>query len=660
MNPKRADSIVHPPSDIQARKPVPRGPVLYGASLITDHDVYLFREGRHFRLYQILGSHLGEVEGIQGAHFAVWAPNAESVSVIGDFNGWNPGSHSLHARWDSSGIWEGFIPGIQSGEIYKYRIVSKNGLKVFEKGDPFAFRWETPPRTASMVWDMTHHRPASVWTTERLYKNGRDAPISIYELHYSSWRRVPEEHNRSLSYLEMARCLPQYIKEMGFTHVEFMPMMEHPFRGSWGYQKVGYFAPSSRYGSPQEFMSLIDALHDNDIGVILDWVPSHFPSDGHGLAYFDGTHLFEHEDMRKGFHPDWKSYIFNYGRNEIRAFLISSALFWFDNYLVDGLRVDGVASMIYLDYSRKEGEWLPNIYGGRSNLEAISLLQELNYAVYENYPYAQMIAEESTAWPGVSRPTYTGGLGFGMKWNMGWMHDTLKYMSIDPIHRKYNQDRLTFSMLYAFTENFVLSLSHDEVVHGKGSLIGKMPGDEWQRFANLRLLYGYMYGHPGKKLLFMGAEFGQWGEWNHESSLDWHVLQYPSHAGLQKWIKDLNAFYNSEPALSVQDFSWDGFEWVDFRDVENSVLSFLRKGKSPNDLVLVICNFTPMPRYNYHLGVPRGGVWKEILNSDAHAYWGSGLGNCGQVQAVQVPSHGRSHSVSLTLPPLGVLFLKQV
>lgn len=632
--------------------------VIHGTSLLTDEDIYLFKEGSHFRLYEKLGSHVRSVEGIQGTHFAVWAPNAEKVSVIGDFNGWRRDSHPLTVRWDSSGIWEGFVPGVGHGSIYKYHIVSKNRHLHLEKGDPFAFQWEIPPKTASVVWDLTYKGSEGNWSEKRSRMNALNSPMSIYEMHFASWRRVPEENNRPLTYREMAKYLPEYLLIMGYTHVEFLPMMEHPFCGSWGYQKVGYFAPSSRYGTPQDFMYLIDELHRHEIGVFLDWVPSHFPSDGHGLAFFDGTHLYEHADEKLGFHPDWKSYIFNYGRHEVRSFLISSALFWFDKYRIDGLRVDGVASMLYLDYSRKEGEWLPNRFGGNENLDAIQFLQRLNHIVYEQYPHVQMMAEESTAWSGVSRPTYLGGLGFGLKWNMGWMHDTLKYMSQDPVYRKHHHNELTFSLIYAFTENFLLPLSHDEVVHGKGSLIGQMPGDEWQKFGNLRLLYGYMYGHPGKKLLFMGGEFGQWPEWNHNTSLDWHVLHYQPHAGLQKWVADLNSFYRSTPALYEIDFSCQGFEWIDIHDWEGSIISFLRKGKHPGDIVLVICNFTPVPRFNYRVGVPISGVWREKLNSDGHEYWGSGLGNFGQAYADESPMHGRNYSLCLTLPPLGVLFFQ--
>ncbi|MEN6440487.1 MAG: 1,4-alpha-glucan branching protein GlgB [Syntrophobacter sp.] len=627
-------------------------------SLITEHDTYLFKQGNHFRLYEKLGSHLAVVDGVAGTYFAVWAPNAERVSVIGDFNGWNRDSHMLSVRWDGSGIFEGFIPGLGNGTVYKYHIVSReNGYRV-DKGDPFAVHWETPPRTASIVWDIQYDWNDQGWMSSRAEANSLKAPYSIYELHIGSWRRVPDEGNRPMSFREMAEYLPEYLLEMGFTHVEFLPIMEHPFYGSWGYQTVGYFAPSSRYGTPQDFMHLIEVLHQNGIGVILDWVPSHFPSDEHGLTFFDGTHLFEHLDPQKGFHPEWNSYIFNHGRYEVRAFLISSALFWLDKYHADGIRVDAVASMLYLDYARNEGEWIPNVHGGRENLEAIEFIKRFNEMVYREYPDVQTIAEESTSWPMVSRPAYVGGLGFGMKWNMGWMHDTLEYMSHEPVHRKFHQNQLTFNIWYAFFENFVLPLSHDEVVYGKGSLLRKMPGDDWQKFANLRLLLGYMFGEPGKKLLFMGSEFGQWSEWYHESSLDWHLLEEPLNLGVQKWVQDLNRLYRSEPSLHELDFSGQGFEWVDFRDAESSVIAFLRKPESNGDIILVAANFTPVPRTNYRFGVPRGGVWKEMLNSDAKLYGGSGHGNFGGVEAVAIPSHGRHASISLVLPPLGIVFLK--
>ncbi|HEU4793527.1 MAG TPA: 1,4-alpha-glucan branching protein GlgB, partial [Nitrolancea sp.] len=624
--------------------------------LLTADDFYLFNEGSHLRLYRKLGAHPATVDGVSGTHFAVWAPNAEHVSVIGDFNGWNPDSHPLEGS--GSGIWKGFIPGLGTGTLYKYHISARHHDYKVEKADPFAFSCEIPPKTASVVWDLTYTWGDSEWMAKRGQANAGDAPIAIYEVHLGSWMRVPEEGNRSLSYRELAPKLASYVESLGFTHVEFLPVMEHPFFGSWGYQITGFFAPSSRYGTPQDFMYLIDYLHQHGIGVILDWVPSHFPTDEHGPGYFDGSHLYEHADPRQGIHPDWNSYIFNYGRNEVRSFLLSNALFWLDAYHIDCLRVDAVASMLYLDYSRNEGEWIPNEFGGRENLEAISLLRRFNEEVYRNYPDVQTIAEESTAWPMVSRPTYAGGLGFGMKWDMGWMHDTLVYMTKDPVYRKHHHNDLTFRMLYAFNENFVLPLSHDEVVHGKGSLLGKMPGDDWQKFANLRLLLGYMYAQPGKKLLFMGGEFGQWSEWKHDTSLDWNLLDYASHAGVRRWVENLNRLYRSEPALHELDFEPAGFGWIDANDWESSVVSLIRKGRSTNDLVMAAFNFTPVPRQNYRIGVPRGGFWREILNSDATDYWGSGQGNFGGIDAVPVPAHGRNHSLTLTLPPLGAVFFK--
>ena len=630
--------------------------VRYDISCLTDQDVYLFNEGSNYRIYEKLGAH--QISGNQpGVCFSVWAPNAREVSIIGEFNEWNTHSHPLRAR-GTSGIWEGFIPGIDKGTLYKFHVRSNQHGFVADKTDPFGVYHEKAPRTASIVWDLDYQWGDQDWMTNRAAKDSLQAPISIYEVHIGSWMRVPEENDRPLTYREMAVRLAEYVGKMGFTHVEFLPVMEHPFYASWGYQTTGYFAPTSRYGTPQDFMYMIDYLHQHGIAVILDWVPSHFPSDGHGLAYFDGTHLFEHADWRKGFHPDWNTYIFNYGRNEVRSFLLSSAMFWLDKYHADGIRVDAVASMLYLDYSRRPGEWIPNKFGGRENLEAIDFLREFNTQAYKEYPGVQTYAEESTAWPMVSRPTYVGGLGFGMKWDMGWMHDTLEYFEVDPIHRKYQHNRLTFRMLYGFTENFVLPLSHDEVVHGKGSLIGKMPGDEWQRFANLRLLFGYMFGQPGKKLLFMGDEFGQVREWTHDSSLEWHVLQYPVHSGLKLWVEQLNRVYRENPALHELDTDPAGFEWVDANASETSVLSFLRKGKSEKETVLVVCNFTPVPRLNYRLGVPLGGWWREILNSDSTHYAGSGMGNSGGVMAEGKASHGRRFSLNLTLPPLAVLFFK--
>ncbi len=632
--------------------------VLYTGSRITDHDVYLFKKGNHFRLYEKLGAHCMTIDAVSGVHFAVWAPNAIRVSVMGDFNEWNKESHMLRQREDGSGIWEGFVPKIGAGAAYKYHIVSRYNNYQADKGDPFAFSWLVPPKTASVVADLNYIWNDGEWMANRHRSNSLSSPFSAYEVHLGSWRRVPEDDNRFLTYREMAEHLPAYVKDMGFTHVEFTPVMEHPFYGSWGYQTVGYFAPTSRYGSPQDFMYLIDRLHQAGIGVILDWVPSHFPDDEHGLVYFDGSHIYEHADPKKGYHPDWNSYIFNYGRYEGQAFLISNAVFWLDRYHIDGLRIDAVASMLYLDYSRKEGEWIPNKYGGNENIEAISFLRRLNEEVYRAYPDIQTIAEESTAWPMVSRPNYLGGLGFGMKWNMGWMHDTLDYFSKDPIYRKYQHNQLTFSIWYSFFENFMLSLSHDEVVYGKGSLINKMPGDEWQKCANLRLLLGYFYAHPGKKLLFMGGEFGQWREWVHEDSLDWHLLEHPQHQGIQRWVQHLNILYRHEPALYEVDFEHAGFEWVDCSDWEHSIISFVRKGRSHREQILVVCNFTPEPRYNYRLGVPYGGFWKEVLNSDAREYGGSGHGNLGGFEASPVPFHGKYYSISLTLPPLGILFFR--
>ena len=642
------------PSD-ESKRGIPT--ISHDIPLLSDDDLYLFNEGAHYRLYEKLGAHLTTVNGVDGTYFAVWAPNARQVFVIGDFNGWNKTSYPLRSR-DNSGIWEGFIPGIGQGAIYKYYIVSQHRNYRVEKADPFAFFSETPPKTASIVWDLGYTWGDQDWMGKRRDRNALDAPISIYEVHLGSWRRVPEEGNRYLTYRELAPRLAEYAEKMSFTHVEFLPVLEHPFYGSWGYQTTGYFAPTSRYGTPQDFMYLVDYLHQHDIGVILDWVPSHFPNDEHGPAYFDGTHLYEHEDPRQGIHPDWNSFIFNYGRDEVRSFLLSSALFWLDKYHIDGLRVDAVASMLYLDYGRKQGEWIPNKYGGRENLEAIDFLRRFNQAVYQEYPDVQTIAEESTAWPMVSRPTDIGGLGFGLKWDMGWMHDTLEYMCKDPIYRKFNQNNLTFRMIYAFFENFILPLSHDEVVHGKGSLLGKMPGDDWQKFANLRLLFGYMYAQPGKKLLFMGGEFGQWHEWAHEESLEWHLLEYLPHYGLQRWVSDLNRFYRNQPALYQVDFEHGGFEWVDCSDFEQSVVSLIRKGRAKDDMVLAVCNFTPVTHFKYSIGVPQGGFWRELLNSDAAVYGGSGQGNMGGVEAVPSPLHGRPYSISFVLPPLAIVFFK--
>jgi len=629
-------------------------------SLLTSDDLYLFNEGTHSHLFEKLGAHLVTAQGVPGTYFAVWAPNAERVSVIGDFNGWDPRAHPLGAK-EASGIWERFVPQAGPGAVYKFHIVSRHrGYKV-DKADPFAFFCETPPRTGSVVWDLSYRWQDEGWMRNRAERNSLTSPHSIYELHLGSWMRAPGGGSGAdgfLTYRDLAPRLGEYCSRLGFTHVEFMPVMEHPFYGSWGYQTTGYFAPTSRYGTPQEFMELIDSLHRAGIGVILDWVPSHFPNDEHGLGFFDGTHLYEHADPRKGFHPDWKSFIFNYGRNEVRSFLLSSAMHWLSTYHSDGLRVDAVASMLYLDYSRKDGEWLPNRYGGRENLEAIDFLRQLNTMAYAEHPDIQTVAEESTAWPMVSRPTYLGGLGFGMKWDMGWMHDTLQYMSHDPIHRKFHHNELTFRQIYATTENFVLPLSHDEVVHGKGSLLGKMAGDQWQKLANLRLLLGYMWAQTGKKLLFMGGEFGQWREWNHEDSLDWHLLEQPAHQGVQRWVEDLNRLYRSKPALYELDAEGAGFDWIDANDSAQSVLTFLRRGRSEEDVILVGCNFTPIPRPNYLVGVPRGATWREILNSDASVYGGSGWGNLGGLDSLPISVHGRPRALNLTLPPLSCVFLE--
>ena len=624
-----------------ATSPPPPGP-------LTDHDVYLFKEGSHGRLYERLGCRLAG----EGAHFAVWAPNARTVSVVGDFNHWREETDCLAARDDGSGIWQGFVARVARGDAYKFRIEGADGHRA-DKADPFALYAEVPPADGSRAWSHDYAWNDAAWMAGRAARNALEAPLSIYEMHLGSWRR--HEDGTLFGYRELAPLLVEHVLRMGFTHVEFMPVTEHPFYGSWGYQTTGYFAPTARYGAPEDFMFLIDALHQAGVGVILDWVPSHFPNDPHGLARFDGTHLFEHADPRQGFHPEWTSCVFNYGRHEVRAFLLSSALFWLERFHIDGLRVDAVASMLYLDYGRGEGEWVPNRHGGRENLEAIEFLRRLNEAVYRDHPDVQTIAEESTAWPMVSRPVYLGGLGFGMKWNMGWMHDTLEYARLDPLFRKFHHARLTFSLWYAFTENFVLPLSHDEVVYGKGSLIGKMPGDSWQQFANLRALFGYMWGHPGKKLLFMGDEFGQRREWTHEGALEWWVLQYPEHAGLQQWVGDLNRLYREQRPLHELDFDAAGFEWIDAHDNEASIVSFMRKSRA-GGCVLVVCNFTPVPRTNYALGVPQPGHWREALNSDAREYGGSGVGNHGGVESAPVAAHGRFHSLSLTLPPLSALY----
>ncbi|MEL6637898.1 MAG: 1,4-alpha-glucan branching protein GlgB [Bacteroidota bacterium] len=626
-------------------------PSTIATSLLTDFDISLFQSGKHFRLYEKLGSRLTEIDGVAGVYFAVWAPNAREVSVIGDFNRWQGGRHQLYPRWDNSGIWEGFVPGLERGALYKYRIIAPDGRRL-AKGDPFALYWETPPQTASVVWDSKYAWKDQDWMKKRQQNAGQPQAFSVYEVHLGSWRK--KDRRQSPSYRELAETLVPYVADLGFTHVEFMPVMEHPYDPSWGYQITGYFAPTSRFGTPEDFMYLVDAFHRAGIGVLLDWVPSHFPTDAHGLADFDGTHLYDHEDPRQGFHPDWKSAIFNYGRHEVRAFLISNALFWLERYHIDGLRVDAVASMLYLDYSRDDGQWIPNQYGGNENLEAVDFLKEFNETVYREFPDAITIAEESTAWTGVSRPTYTGGLGFGQKWMMGWMHDTLKYFKEDPIHRKYHHNAITFSLVYAFTENFMLPLSHDEVVHGKGALIDRMPGDEWQRFANMRLLFGYMFTHPGSKLLYMGGEFAQTSEWSLERGLDWWLLPFQYHQGVQQWVKALNHFYTSHPSLYHHQFAPEGFEWVELHDGNNSVVIYLRKGEATDKPLLVICNFTPVVREEYQVGVPGGGQWKCVLNGDDASYGGSGYELPAKVKAERKTAQGRDHSLVLSLPPLAV------
>jgi 1,4-alpha-glucan branching enzyme len=622
-------------------------------SLLTSYDLYLLAQGTHYRSYEKLGAHLAE----SGAHFAVWAPNAESVSVIGGFNNWTPGKTQMQVR-PEAGVWEAFVPGIVNGTSYKYHIVSKYGGYRVDKADPDAFYSELPPLTGSRVWDIDSYEwHDSRWMEEQPV-NPTTRPISIYEVHAGSWARVPEEGNRWLTWRELTERLSDYVREMGYTHVEFLPITEHPFAGSWGYQTTGYFAPTSRFGTPSDFMYLIDHLHQRGIGVILDWVPAHFPGDEHGLVYFDGTHLYEHADPRQGMQREWNTLLFNFGRSEVQNFLISNALLWMDKYHVDALRVDAVASMLYLDYAKKSGEWIPNRYGGHENLEAVDFLRKLNERVYAAHPRAMIIAEESTAWPMVSKPTWLGGLGFGFKWNMGWMHDTLDYMSKDPVYRTYHHNRILFSLVYAFTENFILPLSHDEVVYGKGSILAKMPGDAWQKFANARLLYGYMFGHPGKKLLFMGNDIGQWNEWNHDTSLDWHLLGDSRNKGLQRWVRDLNTLLRGERSLYELDSDSAGFEWIDCNDVARSVLSFIRKARAPGDVLLFVCNFTPVPRHNYRIGVPFGGYWREVLNGDAPLYGGSGQGNMGGVDASPLPMHGRQWSLSITVPPLAAVVFK--
>jgi 1,4-alpha-glucan branching enzyme len=624
-------------------------------AILTEYDLYLLTQGTHYRSYEKMGAHLSPNESV---HFAVWAPNAESVSVVGDFNGWKPGASSMHLR-QQAGIWETTIPGLHSGACYKYHIVSRyDGYKV-EKADPYGFYSQVRPDTASRVWNLDGYQWNDwQWMSSRP-ASSLDRPLSIYEVHAGSWMRVPEENNRWLTWRELAVKLADYVSEMGFTHVEFLPVAEHPFDGSWGYEVTGYYAPTSRFGTPSDFMFLVDHLHQRGIGVILDWVPAHFPTDEHGMGYFDGTHLYEHADARQGKQLEWNTLLFNFGRTEVRNFLVSNALFWLDKYHVDGIRADAVASMLYLDYAKKPGDWIPNRYGGKENIDAIDFIRNLNERVYAEYPSAMTIAEESTAWPMVSKPTWLGGLGFGLKWNMGWMHDTLDYMSKDPVYRSYHHNQLLFSLMYAFSENFVLPFSHDEVVYGKGSMIRKMPGDDWQRFANLRLLYGYMFGHPGKKLLFMGDEFGQWSEWNHDSSLDWHLTASPPHKGLQRWVRDLNTFSRGEPALYELDSDSAGFEWVDCNDVNRSVVSFLRKGRQDGNTLLFVCNFTPTTHHNYRLGAPQGGFWAEVLNGDAQLYSGSGQGNLGGIEANPLPIHGRPWSLSIVVPPLAVVVFKR-
>jgi 1,4-alpha-glucan branching enzyme len=626
--------------------------------VLTDFDLHLLSEGTHYDAYEKLGAHLREIEGVRGVVFAVWAPNARRVSVVGDFNHWDGRRHPMRVR-GGSGTWELFLPGLGEGEIYKYEIQSRDNAFLELKADPFAFYSELRPKTASVVHDIhryTWHDQA--WMAERPRRQALDAPLAIYEVHLGSWMRVPEEGNRMLNYRELAERLVDYVLKMGFTHVELLPVMEHPLDESWGYQTTGYFAPTSRHGTPEDFMYFVDYCHQHGVGVILDWVPAHFPGDAHGLAYFDGSFLYDHADPRRGEQQDWGTRVFNCGRTEVRSFLLNSALFWLDRYHADGLRVDAVASMLYLDYSRKPGEWLPNRYGRNEDLEAIDFLKRFNEIMHQQHPGVLTIAEESTAWTGVSRPTYLGGLGFSLKWNMGWMHDTLLYFSKDPIHRKYHHNNLTFSLLYAFTENFVLVLSHDEVVHGKCSLLSKMPGDTWQQFANLRALYAFLYTHPGKKMLFMGGEFGQWIEWNSNQSLDWHLLDYEPHRKLQQLVADLNRLYRAEPALHEVDFEPTGFEWVDFRDTDNSVVVFLRRARARDEHVVVVCNFTPAPRYGYRIGVPAACFYREVLNTDATAYGGSGITNSPGQYATYQPWHNQPFCLELTLPPLGVAILK--
>ncbi len=626
--------------------------------VLSDFDLHLMAEGTHYSQYEKLGAHEMSVEGIEGVFFAVWAPNAINVSVIGDFNYWDGRRHMMRVR-GSTGIWELFIPGLKEGTAYKFEVKSRYKGFLAQKADPFAFCSELRPKSASVVWNVNKYRWSDdEWMGARQERNWFESPVSIYEVHPGSWRRVAEEGGRWLTYRELAASLVPYVKEMGYTHVELMPVSEHPLDESWGYQTVGYFSCTSRYGTPDDFMYLVDRFHQAGIGVIIDWVPAHFPKDGHGLAYFDGNALYEHADPLQGEHREWGTLIFNYGRSEVANFLISNALFWLDKYHIDGLRVDAVASMLYLDYSRKPGEWIPNKYGGNENLEAVAFIKRFNEIVHGRHPGVLTIAEESTAWPAVSSPTYLGGLGFSMKWNMGWMNDILRYVTDDPVFRKYHQNNLTFALLYAFTENFILVLSHDEVVYGKRSLLDKMPGDFWQKFANLRLLFSYMYAQPGKKLLFMGGDIGQWWEWNWSASLDWHLLEYEPHRKLQTFVKDLNVLYRKEPSMHEVDFNNRGFEWIDFSDYERSIVSFIRKAKDPHDFLVFVFNFTPVPRYNYRVGVPKWGLYREIFNSDSELYWGSNMGNLGGRHTEPIPWHGRPCSLSLNLPPLGALVLK--
>ncbi len=630
------------------------------APLLTDFELHLFAEGTFFKAYATMGAHLRTVQGVAGVHFVVWAPNARRVSVVGDFNQWDGRRHPMTNR-GATGLWELFIPDLPEGTLYKYEIRSDAQDAPLLKADPYAFAAELRPKTASVVHELSRYQwNDRSWMVARAKRDPLTTPLSIYEVHLGSWMRVPEEENRWLTFHELALKLIPYAKDMGYTHLELMPVTEHPFDGSWGYQSTGYFAATRRYGSPEEFMAFVDAAHQADLGVLMDWSPAHFPDDSHGLSQFDGTHLYDHADPRLGYHPDWHSRIFNYDRTEVRNFLLNSALFWLDTYHIDGLRVDAVASMLYLDYGRKPGEWIPNQFGGHENIGAVTLLKDMNVLIHREHPGAITLAEESTAWPGVSRPTYTGGLGFTFKWNMGWMHDMLEYLSREPVHRMYHQDQLTFGLLYAFTENFVLVLSHDEVVHGKRALLDKMPGDPWQRFANLRTLYGYMYGHPGKKMLFMGGEFGQWCEWNHDTSLEWHLCQFEPHAGLQRLVRDLNWLYQHERALHEVDHDWNGFQWIDFNDAQHSVLAFLRKAKDSTDQIVCLCNFTPVPRYDYRVGVPQDGYYRELINTDSAVYGGSNMGNSGGVQSTPAPCHGQPHSLVVTLPPLSVLFLKRI